>query len=322
MRTRDALFAKLVSGFGVLGGMRLGRGAATGVSFSTLCCTVDPPPGLDALLPNPQAVAGTVIEVSAGVAVDSRGRTLALCAPVGLDIAALSAGLPGGQETRTFCAWFGQRFCDSLDGAISGNMTAAEFWVVAEQVDTAARPMPRFVGGESCDGAPTCDFSRQLEDVRIRLVKDLPAFHFMHGCLEPKNIPGIDILFGALAAGTLSAPGPIGTLTGETSPIDSPDGASHALIEEFDCSGFRVFPQVTEFLNALAVDNCCATPAVALGRVLLATEVPTQISDALGPSSLYVIVDDGFPYRRIVPNAAMNQTLALLIQGQATCPTT
>src|SRR5690348_717678 len=59
-KQRDALFAKLVAGWGVLGGMRLKRGAAKGGALVSIC-DPDDAPFFEQLVPSPGVVKGTTL---------------------------------------------------------------------------------------------------------------------------------------------------------------------------------------------------------------------------------------------------------------------
>src|SRR6185503_3525013 len=86
--------------------------------------------------------------------------------------------------------------------------------------------------------------------------------------------------------------------------------ANDAIVDAFGCLGFKFIPQLVEFINDIAVNTCCTRPGVVLGRVLLATDVPPEVKQILGDHPTYVFIDDAFPYRRVVPNAAMHRTMA------------
>jgi hypothetical protein len=325
---KDALLAKLVAGWGILGGMRLQSSGAKSLGLimgGDQSEEGEPPACVDEILPNPQIVAGSVIRVSAGAAIDNAGRTLTLCSPRDLDILQLSVGLQAAPETRGCGGWLGD-FCGHLDGFF----TATQYWVIAERVDTPTRPVPQFTGTGNCGPEQNCDFSRQFEDVRIRLVKDVPLLYFLHGCLDTIPLRCIDALVSTLF-GTIEAIGDIGTaLTGVASSelvarlltdlSPSSTKTAHQMVtERFGCVGFKIVPQLLEFINDIAVTTCCANPAVVLGRVLLATTVPAGVEAALGVQPHYVIVDDAFPYRRIVPNLAMNQTFVTALESLLVC---
>src|SRR5262249_52094193 len=74
-RTKEAMLARFVGGWGVLGGLRLGTGTAQAHALTT-----------DTLSPNPQIMVGTVATISAGVGFDAAGRSLTLCAPRTVDL--------------------------------------------------------------------------------------------------------------------------------------------------------------------------------------------------------------------------------------------
>jgi len=324
-KQRDAMFAKMVAGWGVYGGMRLGRGAAKGSSIAGIC-QPDFAAEFEKLVPSPGVVKGTTLRVSAGTAIDNAGHALALCAPLEIDIRALAAGLPGDQVVKDICGWFGDGFCDEVDDCFPFDkfITASDYWVIAEHVGTPVRPMPRFAGGQACDAGQSCDFSRVQEDVRIRLVKDLPALYFLHGCLDPLDLglseEGFFTALGFMLtmAESAASPGDLDSLL--NLPLnDSPDGASEALTDVFSCDGFTFVPQIVEFWNQMVAETCCSRPAVALGRVLLATSVPNNIRQALGDSDNYVFFQDGYPYRRTVMSVALNQTFNLMAASSASC---
>lgn len=319
-RTQESILAKLVAGWGVMGGMRL---LQSGSESLHIVQTMDHGSPQDQfpveIFPNPQVVPGTRIQVTAGSAIDNAGRVMSLCAPQTLDILELSKGLGVPQRTEEASYWFGDLFPPDSPPTM---FTAAQYWVIAEYQETPARPMPRLAGGGACDPAPACDFSRRLESVRIRLVPDLPALYFVHGCLDPVAMPGIEelliLLFDELAPNILSQ------MMGPASPsmvsaMSFPPDANAAMVELFDCGGFILAPQIFEFLNQLALSVCCPRPAVALGRVLLVTEAPEQVVPELGTHPYYVFIDDAFPYRRLVPNGATNQMLFTTLLSTILC---
>jgi|RhiMethySRZTD1v2_1073278.scaffolds.fasta_scaffold01946_13 hypothetical protein len=325
-RTKEAILAKLVAGWGVMGGMRLGSAGTPALHLlSTGNAATDAL--LAPLLPNPQIVAGPIIQVSAGAAIDNAGRILSLCAARNIDVLELSKGLGVPQRTGTCEDFFGDGFCElPILAEAGGTITGAAFWVVAEHVETPSRPVPQFAGGGACDPDPGCDFSRKLEEVRIRLVPDLPLLYFLHGCLEPVPVPFFDELIALLGVGGLEidtamvssmassmvTPEMLSTLSSQVTGFSGPT-ANDAMVQLFNCVGFRVIPSLFELLNRIALETCCSKPAVVLGRVVLATEVPEAIQDELGVHSHYVFIDDAFPYRRLVPNGAMNQTVILIL---------
>jgi hypothetical protein len=303
VRARDRMIAKLALGWGVLGGMRL---LAAGTSSYQPFFEVDLPteplaPELRPVYPNPQVVPGTVIQVSAGAALDNQGRSLSLCAPRTIDILELSKGLGAVQATGTCADWFGIDFCTYVDLEV---MTAAEFWVIAEYGETPARPIPSLAGGGACEPEPSCNFSRKLEDVRIRLVRDLPLLYFLHGCLVNPNVPGLEAFFASLFDGDANGGGGGG---GGGAPSE-PTSANEAMRGLFSCLGFKLTPQLYDYVNRIALTTCCTQSAVVLGRVLLVTQ-SDLFQQKLGDATHYVVIDDGFPYRRTVPNLTTIQLL-------------
>jgi hypothetical protein len=302
MRARERMIAKLALGWGILGGMRLVSGGAKNVQFLIQPDAEPPfpPADLGPIFPNPQVIAGARLQLTAGAALDNMGRTLSLCFPRTLDLVELSKGLGAVQEQKTCAEWFGGDFCDQIT---LGNITGALFWVVAEYVETPTRPVPGLAGGGACDPEPSCDFSRKLESVRIRLVRDLPAAYFLHGCLEPPNLPGLEAFIQFVFDNNGDGEGGGGGGGGD-SVVPPVGGANDAMRDLFSCLGFKLIPNYYEYLNQIALDTCCAASAVVLGRVILATEVGPEVVTALGPSTYYTFIDDAFPYRRVVPNAA------------------
>jgi hypothetical protein len=328
-RAKDALMAKLVAGWGVLGGLRLLP--TGGNSFHLFDESVDEGSPrikgcIPTILPNPQIIPGSAVQISAGAAIDNGGRFLSLLTPKTIDLLEATAGLDlPPAETRSPRDWFG----DFL-GSLEGDITATQLWVVAQHADTPTRPIPQFTGA---DCGASCDFSRNLEDIRITLQADLPLLYFLHGCLDPIPIPCFDELV-SMSVGTLEmTPDFINEL--QTSLADSDTvqflvahssgatakTANDAIVDAFGCLGFKFIPQLIEFINNIALTTCCTRPGVVLGRVLLATQVPDQVAQLLGNPDHFVITDDAFPYRRIVPNAAMHKTLATALVSLLTCLT-
>src|SRR5262245_19910471 len=319
-RAREALLAQLGFGWGVLGGMRLVQPTAT--SFRLFSDEQDSPPRppspcLNVLLPNPQIIRGPVVNVTAGAAIDNAGHVLTMCAPRTLDIQALATEVGFNPVGKSCGQWFGS-FCQHLG---EDQIIAEGYWVVAEYVENPARPVPQFAGSDVCDTGPNCDFSRFVEDVRIRLIKDneLPLLYFLHGCLDAIEIPCADelirLLTNTLEIGIDLGSALAGLIDSEllaylasAAASNSGQTAADAVVRAFGCVGFKFIPAITDFINNIAVTTCCTHPAVVLGRVLLASDVPLEVKAALGPSSpQYVVIDDAFPYRRLIPNAAMHQ---------------
>jgi hypothetical protein len=326
-RAKDTLLAKLVAGWGVLGGMRLLQPGAK--SFRMFSGAEESPPSppqlrcVDTLLPNPQIVAGSFATVTSGAAIDAAGNIMTVCANRQIDVLALSQGLSNTSESKTCEGWFGE-FCAHLPGQI----IAQQFWVVAEQVDVPARPVPQFAGAGACGSSPGCDFSRVIEDVRIRLVSDVPLLYFLHGCLDFQPIPCVDELIGLLQS-IIDIPDIQAAISGvatsdilaylATNASGTVKTANDAIVEAFGCVGFKFVPQLLEFVNAVIANTCCTTPGVVLGRVLLATQVPPEVTRVLGNSTHYLFIDDAFPYRRLVPNVAMHQTWVTTLNSILVC---
>lgn len=237
--TRLALLQRLSAGWGVYGGLRVD--GAPGVPSRQL---------IEEIGPNPQVLAGTSLQVGAGTAIDALGRTLTLCSPVILDAA--GQGVPAPQ-TKACAEWLGP-FCPD-PGA---DLTASELWVVAEYAERPFRPVPRYSGGEPCDPAPTCDFSRKQESLKVRLTSEAPPQPYAFtGCFDALALPELD-----------------------------PD------TEGEDCT----LAQGTFFdqVNALLAATCCSKPWVILGRVLL-TANPGPLAGDLPSAPLYTIVTDAIP---------------------------
>lgn len=265
LRTKDALMAKLVSGWGVLGGLRVDAGL--GVPHMALSNSP--------LSPNPQILAGTTLSIGGGVAVDVRGQLLSLCAPLIADALELSRHAPTTPRQDTCERWFPGLtipLCRQSHG-----FAASDYLIVVEGRELPARPVPQFAGGGACDPAPACDFSRTLEEVEVRLVPtatvDL-ATYLITGCLDPVRLP-IAVSFD-IATGAISFP---------------------ALKNDIDeCA-------LIDALNEVVVGLCCERPAVVIGRVLL-TANPGGLTGNLPRVPVYTIVQDFRPVRRVlVPNA-------------------
>lgn len=327
-QAKNQLLSKLAVGWGVLGGLRLLQPGPD--SFRLFTGDDGSPPlsppmsssCVDTLLPNPQIVAGTQVQVSPGAAIDAAGRSLSLCASTTLDVLGLSQGIDNPPVARTCGQWLGS-FCAHLPG----NITASAYWVVAQQREVPTRPMPKLAGASDCAGDDACAFSRRLEDVRLYLTKDLPLLYFLHGCVDPVAVPCVDQFFTLLGSTIASIPNLdsalAGVVTSETlsylSSVQPSDTANDAVVEAFGCVGFKFWPQLAEFMNQIAVGTCCTKPGVVLGRVLLATDVPGEVKASLGEHSHYVFIDDAFPYRRIIPNSAMHGMLLNTLYSIMVC---
>lgn len=315
-RTRDAMFAKLVAGWGVSGGMRLAPPGAKSLSlFSSL--------GLPAsIFPNPQIFAGSAVRVTAGAGFDNAGRALAVCSDTVLDITRLTKGVPA------------YTFPFPIPGdSYPTTVNLPGWFIVAEYEESAARPVPQFSTGGPCDPAPTCNFSRRLEQVRFRALTDLPLLYFVHGCLDPVPLPGLDELVAGLDGGSetpmiesLGSMGAMALMPTLSTPTGSSTGGMNFYANEItDCFLSMLVPQVFDYLNGVALSVCCARPGLALGIVLQVTlgdlpeDVAAVVVSALGTHPVYTLVLDGFPYRRLIGNSANNLTLIQIVLSALVC---
>lgn len=276
-RTREAMLARFVGGWGILGGLRVDK--APGVDSKQLLSGP-----VAALSPNPQLLAGTTIQIAPGAAIDAKGRALTLCSPRILDIAQLMAEAPSAPISHPCSDWFApyQGICSDLAAT---DLTATEYWLIAEYVETPSRPVPQLSGGGACDPAPTCDFSRRIEGVRFRLVTSLPPFYLVTGCLDPIT-PGS----GVIPSGSGD---PEIVTNGLAGVVSSP---------QMDC--FTTTYTYFESWTQMVTDTCCSQPAVVLAR-LLVTSSPGSLGEGLpSDAPLYVFLFDGYPFRRIIASAA------------------
>lgn len=264
-RTADAMFARFTSGWGILGGLRVT--AAPGVPSVPLTDRT--------VSPNPSFVYGTTLQISAGAGVDSLGRRLVVCSPLVIDVLALAAKSPGAPTTHSCPDWF-----SPLTGVCTedppADLTATEYWVIAEFVEGPSRPVPRFSGGGACDPAPSCDFSRVTESVRISLSPTRPDE--FTACLGSDVTPP-----------PLSFPGPTGR---------------EYIVQEW-----------LDRLNELQAELCCGRPVLVLAKIMvLNTLVGAAAPAPAGVSPPYVIVQDGYPDRRpVVTTGAASEYFARLI---------
>lgn len=271
VRTKDALLARLVGGWGILGGLRVDAGP--GAPHRPLVA--------NPLSPNPQIVAGTTLTIGAGSAIDARGHVLTACAPLVVDALQLARSSPASLQDRTCADWFPGR-ASALCGGDS-HFAAEDYLVVAVERERPARPVAQLAGGGACDPAASCDFSRTLEQVEIRLVPtasvDLGTY-VLTGCLDRIALPwqlGFEPKTGQVILPTL----PVGVTRCEL--IDA--------------------------LNELLLRSCCERPAVVLGRVLL-TAFPDKLSAGLPQVPLYTIIQDFLPVRRVIAANALQCLLA------------
>jgi len=215
----------------------------------------------------PQILAGTVLNVSAGAALDALGRTLVQCEPISLNVQELAKAATGGSLKTGTCADLLGPYC--TDPGMTQYLVT-EFYLVAEFLEEPQRLAPRFSGGGACDPAPTCDFSRKVESVRYSLVGSLPQAYQVTGCLGPDDINFPEV--------------PLGT---------NPDP---------DLCRDEVFAFIDHMQGQLAA-LCCSRPAVVLGKVLLTRE-PGALADGLVSAPLYTILMDSYPERRVTMQQA------------------
>jgi hypothetical protein len=297
-RTREAMLARFVGGWGVLGGMRLGPGM--GVPSEPLTA-LQSQLGLGALSSNPQIMPGTVAQVSSGAGIDASGRLLTLCSARTVDLAALAAETPVAPKTQTCTEWFAPlRLADeSLK-----TLTAKAYWLVAQFVENPSRPVPQFTGGGACDPAPGCDFSRRIEDVQLKLVP-LPAptqaaQYLLTGCLDAMTSTALADLKGSAFGfeGLLDLPGAVNRISTfeQRTLIDPCLYATYLLADAF---------------NESLANLCCTTPALVLGEVLFTSTADiVKGSGKLPSAATYTILMDAYPYRRVITSAATQLTIA------------
>jgi hypothetical protein len=251
--------------------------------------------------------------VSAGAAIDATGQILSLDEPMELDIRELARHVPGVPEQSRDCeAWLGS-FCSGL----AGEVRASQYWVVARRANPSA--------GRSGNG-PRSSLAAGGEDdgrLEIGLEPEIPALYFLHGSLAPVHVPCVNELLSMLL-GALETVGDLQeSLNGPVTPdilnalttARNGNSGSAAATEAFGGVGFKLVPQLMDFVNSIPINARCEDVGVVLGRVLLATEVPSGVKNALGVTPYYVLIDDAFPYRRLIPNAAANYTLLLALAG-------
>lgn len=228
-RNQAAILARLVGGWGILGGLKLDAplGAAdAGKAYHLATGT------LAQLSPNPQVVSGTTLTISPGVAIDALGRTLILCDEATINVQDLARSSSGGTLRAGTCADIIGPYCS----APAATLVATEFFLVAELLETPTRPAPKYSGGAPCDPAPTCEFSRKNEDVRFSLLGSIPDSYQYTGCLDATTFTLPDVLLGQ-----------------ET---------------DADLCRDEVFAFIDNLQAQLAA-GCCSRPGVVLGKVLL-----------------------------------------------------
>ncbi len=263
-RTQQLLVNRLLGGWGILGGMRLSAPeGAVALNRAKPLASGD----ITELTPNPQILAGTVLNVSAGAALDALGRTLVQCEPISLNVQELAKAATGGSLKTGTCAQLLGPYCTDPGET---QYLVTEFYLVAEFLEEPQRLAPRFSGGGACDPAPTCDFSRKVESVRYSLVGSLPQAYQVTGCLGPEDINFPEV--------------PLGT---------NPDP---------DLCRDEVFAFIDHMQAQLAA-LCCSRPAVVLGKVLLTRE-PGALADGLVSAPLYTILMDSYPERRVTMQQA------------------
>ena len=276
-RARDLMTGRFIGGWGIYGGLVVD--AAPGLPHERLGNSATQ------TSPNPQIIAGTTVQVSAGVAIDANGRSLNHCGPTILDLAALAAQSPRAPQTQSCSKWIeGVPLC----GQVQSELTATEYWLVAEYDETPTRPAPQYSGGGACDPAPTCDYTRKREFVRFALVPPLanPWEYQLTGCLDARTL--------ALE-------------------VDPPEAAGD------DGQRIRQWYEFFDVLNTALAAQCCARPAVLLSRVLFISE-PGALRGELPPAPVYTILDDAYPLRRIVASSALNQLASLAVGGSSGPP--
>lgn len=263
-RTADAMFARFTSGWGILGGLQVS--AAPGVSSAPLTDRT--------VSPNPTFVYGTALQISPGAGVDALGRRLILCSPMVVDILALAAKTPKATTSRPCDQWFAP-LTDVCGEDPPADLTATEYWLIAEAVEAVTRPVPKFAGGGACDPAPSCDFSRVTEGVRISLAPALPA-NFA-GCLD---------------VGLVVPDGPDWIVP------STETNRTYAVLEWID----RV--------NGLNAALCCSRPVLVLARLMILNTVVGRLGPTPpGVTPPYVIIQDDYPNRRPVVSTGLASVL-------------
>jgi len=318
VQSRERLIQQLAGGWGILGGLQV---RSMGGNSVNLLEDWEIEPFISGVMLNPQIDTGRMVQVTQGTAIDSAGQVLSAQLAEPLDLQRAGDLLGATQRTASCAEWLGPRFCGDIN---LGELTAAEFWLVAEYTETPSRPMPALTGGGQCATGAQCDFTRKQPGMKLSVVKDLPLGFFLHGCLDAPNIPQLEafiqlIMGGGDGDGGGGGGGPSlleGSGLTAFSPTNRNTGANNAMTSLFDCLSYRTVPQLYEFLANISFNACCNRPAVALGRVLLVSQ-SDEFRERLGDSPYYVLIDQGYPYRRAVPSSAAFEMLQVL--EQASC---
>lgn len=274
-RNRDTVTSRFLGGWGILAGLKLDAPLnAVNLGRAQHLATG----AMAQLSPNPQILAGTTVTVSPGVAIDALGRTLIVCEPVALNLQDLAQTAQGGTALQGSCSELIGPYCSEPDGDLAG----IEYYLVATLVETPSRPAPKFSGGAPCDPAPSCDFSRKLEQVEFKLVGSVPDSYQYSGCLDPVTftLPNVDV-------GTAG-----------------------------DTCADEVLALIDYAQTQLAM-VCCARPVIVLGKVLV-TPDPGSIAEDLPSVPLYTVIMDGYPQRKLTLQASFfSQLFPDLVCGQS-----
>lgn len=350
-RTKEAMLARFVSGWGILGGLKLGATpGARAVPLST-----------DSFSPNPQIIAGTIAQISAGAGIDAAGRTLALCEARTVDLATL-VSQPVAPMTQDCSTWFqgtSATVCDDNssvtfreDGAaattqtFSNSLTATSYWLVAQYVETPSRPVPQFSGGGACDPAPSCNFSRRIEDIQLSLVPALPASYFLTGCLDAitLSVPNAitfpspvsttttkstgattvmgstftqqasaitQALFAKSISQTLLTGNPVPITTIPTTTTTTTTGTTTTTTstsgQQSTLACVNTVYSLIDAITSQLTGACCTTPALVLGQVLFTSNPGNLPLGSLSPNApVYTVLLDAYPYRRVIAPAALD----------------
>lgn len=290
-RRTTALLTRFAGGWGVFGGMSVNH--APGAARRMLETRPQVATG-------PYIMAGTKVEVSSGLAVDVGGNLLPLCAPTVLDLSKLPRDGDAVLQDQACGYWFrnyeGIQECSQS----APNIVAREYWLVAEHVERAARPVPRYSGGGPCDPAPTCDFSRLIEEVDFRLVRRIPEYYLITGDLCERVLPiEEEYLEGFRTSSFLE-----GTLQARV-----PDGPT-------PINRYAATAMVMDEVSQAAAAVEASQPGVVLARVLMTSSVGALWDDA-PDAAVYTIVQPSHPMRRVAQSAGMLAHLQALTWAQS-----